>query len=199
MPGRAGPRPDAEDSCRTSTPSSARRNSRSWAMQLAHGARVSTTRISPKSARCSCRSAARPIASPDAFSHLRAFVTVQRGCSYYCTFCIVPHVRGRFDHRPLGAISSTKCASSIARRRARGDAGRTNGQRVERSGDRRGFRRSVQARRAACPGLERLTLHFAASQRFHRENHSPISPRCRSSTRACICRCNRPAIRCCGG
>ncbi len=40
----------------------------------------------------------------DAFSHLRAFVTVQRGCSYYCTFCIVPHVRGRFDHRSQRAI-----------------------------------------------------------------------------------------------
>jgi tRNA-2-methylthio-N6-dimethylallyladenosine synthase len=40
----------------------------------------------------------------DAFSHLRAFVNVQRGCSYYCTFCIVPQVRGRFDHRPAGAI-----------------------------------------------------------------------------------------------
>ncbi len=40
----------------------------------------------------------------DAFSHLRAFVTVQRGCSYYCTFCIVPHVRGRFDHRPAREI-----------------------------------------------------------------------------------------------
>jgi tRNA-2-methylthio-N6-dimethylallyladenosine synthase len=40
----------------------------------------------------------------DSFSHLRAFVTVQRGCSYYCTFCIVPHVRGRFDHRPRHAI-----------------------------------------------------------------------------------------------
>lgn len=40
----------------------------------------------------------------DAFSHLRAFVTVQRGCSYYCTFCIVPHVRGRFDHRPMRDI-----------------------------------------------------------------------------------------------
>jgi len=38
------------------------------------------------------------------FSHLRGFVTVQRGCSYYCTFCIVPHVRGRFDHRPMGEI-----------------------------------------------------------------------------------------------
>ena len=42
----------------------------------------------------------------DAYSHLRAFVTVQRGCSYYCTFCIVPHVRGRFDHRPMGEIVS---------------------------------------------------------------------------------------------
>jgi tRNA-2-methylthio-N6-dimethylallyladenosine synthase len=40
----------------------------------------------------------------NAFSHLRAFVTVQRGCSYYCTFCIVPHVRGRFDHRPMHEI-----------------------------------------------------------------------------------------------
>ena len=40
----------------------------------------------------------------DAFSHLRGFVTVQRGCSYYCTFCIVPHVRGRFDHRPMDEI-----------------------------------------------------------------------------------------------
>jgi tRNA-2-methylthio-N6-dimethylallyladenosine synthase len=40
----------------------------------------------------------------DEFSHLRAFVNVQRGCSYYCTFCIVPYVRGRFDHRPLDAV-----------------------------------------------------------------------------------------------
>lgn len=45
-----------------------------------------------------------PDAIADAFSHLRAFVTVQRGCSYYCTFCIVPHVRGRFDHRPMREI-----------------------------------------------------------------------------------------------
>jgi tRNA-2-methylthio-N6-dimethylallyladenosine synthase len=45
----------------------------------------------------------------DAFSHLRAFVTVQRGCSYYCTFCIVPHVRGRFDHRPMHHILRDVC------------------------------------------------------------------------------------------
>ncbi len=42
------------------------------------------------------------IAGP--YDGLRAFVTVQRGCSYYCTFCIVPHVRGRFDHRPMREI-----------------------------------------------------------------------------------------------
>lgn len=42
----------------------------------------------------------------DAYSHLRAFVTVQRGCSYYCTFCIVPHVRGRFDHRPMTDVTA---------------------------------------------------------------------------------------------
>ena len=40
----------------------------------------------------------------DAYAHLRSYVTVQRGCSYYCTFCIVPHVRGRFDHRPKAEI-----------------------------------------------------------------------------------------------
>ncbi|HEX4013015.1 MAG TPA: MiaB/RimO family radical SAM methylthiotransferase [Candidatus Cybelea sp.] len=39
-----------------------------------------------------------------AYTHLRAQVTVQRGCSYYCTFCIVPQVRGRFDHRPAADI-----------------------------------------------------------------------------------------------
>jgi tRNA-2-methylthio-N6-dimethylallyladenosine synthase len=42
------------------------------------------------------------IAGP--YDGLRGFVTVQRGCSYYCTFCIVPSVRGRFDHRPMRDI-----------------------------------------------------------------------------------------------
>lgn len=42
----------------------------------------------------------------DAFSAVRGYVTVQRGCSYYCTFCIVPHVRGRFDHRAMAEVLS---------------------------------------------------------------------------------------------
>jgi len=50
----------------------------------------------------------------DAYAHVRAFVNVQRGCSYYCTYCIVPHVRGRFDNRPLGDILA-QCVTAIAR------------------------------------------------------------------------------------
>jgi tRNA-2-methylthio-N6-dimethylallyladenosine synthase len=52
------------------------------------------------------------IAGP--YDFLRAYVNVQRGCSYYCTFCIVPHVRGRFDHRPMGEILGEVRAKAAA-------------------------------------------------------------------------------------
>jgi tRNA-2-methylthio-N6-dimethylallyladenosine synthase len=50
----------------------------------------------------------------DAYAHVRAFVNVQRGCSYYCTYCIVPHVRGRFDNRPLADVLA-ECSRAIER------------------------------------------------------------------------------------
>lgn len=91
-----------------------------------------------------------------AFSHLRAFVTVQRGCSYYCTFCIVPHVRGRFDHRPPSAI-----LEEARERIARGAREIVLvGQTVNAWSDRAGGEdfgdlcRSI----AALPGLERLAF-----------------------------------------
>ncbi|NGX60279.1 MAG: Threonylcarbamoyladenosine tRNA methylthiotransferase MtaB [Chlamydiae bacterium] len=41
----------------------------------------------------------------DQFSgHTRAFVKVQDGCNSFCTYCIIPYVRGRSRSREIGAI-----------------------------------------------------------------------------------------------
>lgn len=92
----------------------------------------------------------------DAFSHLRAFVTVQRGCSYYCTFCIVPQVRGRFDHRPQSVI-----VDEVRARLAQGAREITLvGQTVNAWRDPAGVADFGDLCRAvaALPGLERLTF-----------------------------------------
>ncbi len=41
----------------------------------------------------------------DQFSaHTRAFVKVQDGCNSYCTYCIIPYVRGRSRSKPMEEI-----------------------------------------------------------------------------------------------
>ena len=90
-----------------------------------------------------------------------AFVNVQRGCSYYCTFCIVPHVRGRFDHRPM-ARDPRRSAAQGRGRRARDHARRPDRQRVPRARDRRGLRRPARrsvARSRASSGSRSSRSH----------------------------------------
>ena len=113
----------------------------------------------------------------DAFTHLRAFVTVQRGCSYYCTFCIVPHVRGRFDHRPQNAIVE-EVRRTDRSRSSRDHARRPNGERMARLRRRR-LRRSLPHDRRGLPGLERLTFISPHPKDFTRKD--PRRPRRRSA------------------
>ena len=92
----------------------------------------------------------------DAFSHLRGFVTVQRGCSYYCTFCIVPHVRGRFDHRPSADIIGEVRERIASGAREVMLVGQTvNAYKDPADGSDFG---DLCKRVAALPGLERLTF-----------------------------------------
>jgi tRNA-2-methylthio-N6-dimethylallyladenosine synthase len=92
----------------------------------------------------------------DAFSHLRAFVTVQRGCSYYCTFCIVPHVRGRFDHRPMAEILAEVQGHVAAGAREVMFVGQTvNAWKDPATGEDFG---DLCKAAGALPGLERLTF-----------------------------------------
>ncbi len=42
--------------------------------------------------------------------HTRAFVKVQDGCNSFCTYCIIPYVRGRSVSRPLEEVVKEVCA-----------------------------------------------------------------------------------------
>ncbi|MEO0085887.1 MAG: tRNA (N6-isopentenyl adenosine(37)-C2)-methylthiotransferase MiaB [candidate division WOR-3 bacterium] len=41
---------------------------------------------------------------PEPANPVSAFVTVMRGCDNYCSYCIVPYVKGRERSRPLGLV-----------------------------------------------------------------------------------------------
>ena len=197
LSGRARPRPDAEARAarrrglRHARTPRARRSARC----LAAGFR--RRRLYGRRARCSTArrdgampSSARSRICARSSTCSAAVRTTARSAS--CRTCA-----GRFDHRPRARIVD-EVREQHRRRRARNHAGRTDRQRVEGSGDGRRLRRSVQGSCGAA-GPRAVDVYLAASQRFHREDDRR-SGRCAAArTRACICRCNRPAIRFCGG
>ncbi|MCX6843664.1 MAG: tRNA (N6-isopentenyl adenosine(37)-C2)-methylthiotransferase MiaB [candidate division WOR-3 bacterium] len=64
------------------------------AVMLARGPGVKDSRIP--------MSGTRPLESSN--PGILSFVTVMRGCDNYCTYCIVPHVKGRERSRPLASV-----------------------------------------------------------------------------------------------
>ena len=51
-----------------------------------------------------CLEARRPLEDLGREGRVTAFVSVQKGCDHFCTFCIVPHVRGREKSRPIAEV-----------------------------------------------------------------------------------------------
>ncbi len=42
--------------------------------------------------------------APNRDENFRAFITIQTGCDNFCTYCVVPHARGREKNRPVAEI-----------------------------------------------------------------------------------------------
>ena len=123
-----------------------------------------------------------------------AFVTVQRGCDYRCTFCIVPFTRGPERSRRLEDVVR-EVEALAARRHHRGDAARSDGQQLP--------RRPARFRRPAPRGRRggrhpAAAVHEPVSDRVHRARSSTPWPRRRPSASTCTCRCRAGRTRCSG-
>lgn len=97
-------------------------------------------------------------------SPVSAHVTIMRGCNYSCSYCIVPHVRGRELYRPYDAVMAESAAKVAAGARELVLLGQTVNSWKE------GERRFPELLRAvgALPGL--LRLRFESPHPFYMDD-----------------------------
>ncbi|MEO8605436.1 MAG: tRNA (N6-isopentenyl adenosine(37)-C2)-methylthiotransferase MiaB [bacterium] len=90
--------------------------------------------------------------APQRAAGVRAWITVMRGCDKFCTFCIVPYVRGRERSVPLDAVLAQVCDAAAAGHREVVFLGQTVN--AYRSGD--DDFGALLRRAAAIPGVARV-------------------------------------------
>ncbi len=124
------------------------------------------------------------------FEGVRAWVPVQRGCDYKCTYCIVPTTRGPERSRRLADV--VREAHEIA---AQGITEITLlGQTVNSYHDGEHEFGALLRAVGAVSGIRRAAVHEPAPQRFLRAQCSPRWRRRLRSASTCICPCSRAAI-----
>ena len=121
------------------------------------------------------------------FDGVNAWIPVQRGCDYRCTYCIVPTTRGPERSRALADVVR-EARETVARGDHRDHAARTDGELVQRRHAR--FRGSA-ARGGRRAGRAAAALHEPASERFHRSRHRGDGRRPARCASTCTCPCSR--------
>ena len=124
-----------------------------------------------------------------------AFVTVQRGCDYRCTFCIVPYTRGPERSRRLDDV-----VREVAD--ARREQGTTEvtllGQTVNSYHDGQHDFADLLRAVGAVDGHPPAAVHQPVSDRLHASGSSRRWPRRRRCASTCTCRCRAARTRCSG-
>jgi hypothetical protein len=141
----------------------------------ARGAGRPPTRGAPGARRCAASGGGLTVLGFDPFENyegvaravppaVSAWVPIQRGCNYRCTYCIVPYVRGDEKNRDPEQILA-EVARARGRGRARGHAAGPDGEllRARRLETSRACCASRRAGRWDPPGA----LHLAAPERLH--------------------------------
>ena len=136
-----------------------------------------------------------PTELPTAREHdWAAWLPITIGCNNFCSYCIVPYVRGREKSRPLEDIAAEAeryVAAGVKEITLLGpERELLRARPVRRAALRRG------ARRARRHGRRAAALRHEPSEGPHRRGDRAVRARCARSCRRCTCPCSRAPTRC---